>query len=237
MKGVNCGLAVITEITPAEGCARTRCLAGRAAPRSGRAAQARSRRRRCANDRPRRCRLRPILRGRDCRRPCRCRGCARRPRRLRTWSRRPTARGQLVQLTNVWAPLFCSVSAVTALTAIGTSDSAWLRRVAVITMSPVSTGCRSRRLVVDRGVGGGRAFGRSSVATGSYQASSAAGPSAPAPTPALRSQPSSAPSSHTDLRFMIFSPLLSARAPEREANSEQQRRKANALTARKTPQR
>jgi hypothetical protein len=32
---------------------------------------------------------------------------------------------------------------VTALTAIGTSDSAWLRRVAVTMMSPVSTGCRS----------------------------------------------------------------------------------------------
>jgi hypothetical protein len=39
------------------------------------------------------------------------------------------------------APVYCSCWAVTALTAIGTSDSAWLRRVAVMTMSAVSTGC------------------------------------------------------------------------------------------------
>jgi len=34
------------------------------------------------------------------------------------------------------APEFCRLSADTALTAIGTSDSAWLRRVAVMTISP-----------------------------------------------------------------------------------------------------
>ena len=39
------------------------------------------------------------------------------------------------------APVYCKVFAVTALTAIGTSDSASLRRVAVITMSPVFSGC------------------------------------------------------------------------------------------------
>ena len=38
------------------------------------------------------------------------------------------------------APEYSSVSAVTALTASGTSDSASLRRVAVTTMSLVSTG-------------------------------------------------------------------------------------------------
>src|SRR5215213_2401424 len=42
------------------------------------------------------------------------------------------------------APVYSSCWAVTALTAIGTSDSAWLRRVAVITMSLLSTGCCSR---------------------------------------------------------------------------------------------
>ena len=42
------------------------------------------------------------------------------------------------------APVYRSVCAVTALTAIGTSDSASFRRVAVITMSPVSTGCCCR---------------------------------------------------------------------------------------------
>jgi len=42
------------------------------------------------------------------------------------------------------APVLRRFSAVTALTAIGTSDKAWLRRVAVMTMSPVSTGCCSR---------------------------------------------------------------------------------------------
>ena len=39
------------------------------------------------------------------------------------------------------APEYSSCWAVTALTAIGTSDSAWLRRVAVMTMLLVSTGC------------------------------------------------------------------------------------------------
>src|SRR5438270_5196679 len=42
------------------------------------------------------------------------------------------------------APVFRRFSAVTALTAIGTSDRAWLRRVAVMMMLPVSTGCCSR---------------------------------------------------------------------------------------------
>src|SRR6476646_1385533 len=39
------------------------------------------------------------------------------------------------------APVYWSCFAVTALTAIGTSESAWLRRVAVMTISPVFTGC------------------------------------------------------------------------------------------------
>src|SRR5947209_1827616 len=41
------------------------------------------------------------------------------------------------------APVLRRFSAVTALTAIGTSESAWFRRVAVMMMLPVSTGCRS----------------------------------------------------------------------------------------------
>src|SRR3954447_13938238 len=39
------------------------------------------------------------------------------------------------------APVYSRVWAVTALTAMGTSDKASLRRVAVMTMSLVSTGC------------------------------------------------------------------------------------------------
>jgi len=42
------------------------------------------------------------------------------------------------------APVYSRVWAVTALTAIGTSDSASLRRVAVMTILLVSTGCCSR---------------------------------------------------------------------------------------------
>src|SRR5947209_16180402 len=42
------------------------------------------------------------------------------------------------------APVLRKFCAVTALTAIGTSDNAWLRRVAVMMMLPVSTGCCSR---------------------------------------------------------------------------------------------
>ena len=51
-----------------------------------------------------------------------------------------------------WLRYSAAYPAVTALTAIGTSDSAWLRRVAVMMMLPVSTGCCSLRLIVDGGV-------------------------------------------------------------------------------------
>src|ERR1043165_4567980 len=40
------------------------------------------------------------------------------------------------------APEYLRFCAVTALTAIGTSERAWLRRVAVMTLPPVSTGWR-----------------------------------------------------------------------------------------------
>jgi hypothetical protein len=58
------------------------------------------------------------------------------------------------------APVFSSVSAVTALTASGTSDSASLRRVAVTTMSPVSTASPAALALIDRAGFGGGAVGR-----------------------------------------------------------------------------
>src|SRR5947209_12859892 len=100
------------------------------------------------------------------------------------------------------APVLRKFCAVTALTAIGTSDSAWLRRVAVMMMLPVSTGCCSRAWLETAGgcfatpwVGGAVVGLPDSVLGGCVCANAGV---------AKTVRP--AESSHADLRIMFLSP-------------------------------
>ena len=126
-------------------------------------------------------------------------------------------RRNLVELADVGRAAYSAAcSAVTALTAIGTSDSAWLRRVAVMTMSPVSTGCCSRAWswtaaasAVAPAVGCAVCLSVSvSVTLRSAQ------------MPESRGRTSPAESSHADLRIMFLSPSGATRPVWREANPE-----------------
>jgi hypothetical protein len=113
------------------------------------------------------------------------------------------------------APVYSRVSAVTALTAIGTSDNASLRRVAVMTMSLVSTGC------------GSTAWSETAAASAVAPSVGCAAPLSvsvldcdvvwPNAGAARMNRP--AESSHEDLRIISL-PFGAFSAPAREANQD-----------------